>query len=191
MSKRVIFTGGSGKAGSWAIRELLPYGHRVLNLDLAKLDNPSVHTLKCDITDAGQVYSLSEPLEAGLPSPPNAIIPFAGISQPLFAPDNEVFRSNNMGFRNVLEGGCKSGVKKFILAGSVTTYGVSYAQGARKFPSSPIDEELDVNPTDPYALSKLIGEKVARSFAERFNVNIYSPCIGRVVGPDEYDEVFD
>ena len=40
--KRIVFTGGSGKAGRHVIPELLMKGHRVLNLDLVPLDNPDV-----------------------------------------------------------------------------------------------------------------------------------------------------
>ncbi|CZR55908.1 related to nucleoside-diphosphate-sugar epimerases [Phialocephala subalpina] len=198
MGKRVIFTGGSGKAGSWVVRELLRYGHQVLNLDLTNLDIPSVHTMKCDVSDAGQIYSafntqfsLSEPLESGITSPPDAVIHFAGYARPLLAPDNEVFRCNVMGFQNVLEAACKLGIKKIILASSVTTYGITYAQGQRNFTSFPIDEEVDCNPTDPYALSKLMGEVMARSFASRFNVDIYCFRIGAVIQPDEYNDVFE
>ncbi|KAH7379596.1 hypothetical protein BKA66DRAFT_513069 [Pyrenochaeta sp. MPI-SDFR-AT-0127] len=198
MGKRVIFTGGSGKAGNCVIKYLIQQEHHILNLDLSSLDNESVHTIHCDITDAGQVYNafctqfpLTEPLEPGIPTCPDAIIHFVGWSRPLLAPDNEVFCGNVRGFHNVLEAACKLGVKKIILASSVTTYGVSYAQGKRSFPSFPINEDLDVNPTDPYALSKVVGETMARSFATRFNIDIYCLRIGRIVCPDEYDDVFE
>lgn len=198
MGKRIIFTGGSGKAGQYVVQELLRYGHEILNLDLTRLDNPDVHTIKCDLTDAGQVYSalstqfkLTEPLAPGVPSPPDAVVHFAGYPQPLLAPDNEIFRTNVMAFHNVVEAACKLGVKKIIFASSATVYGVSYAQGQRDFASFPIDEELDVNPTDPYGLSKLVCETTARSFAARFNVDIYCLRIGRIILPHEYDDYFE
>ncbi|KAK2685882.1 hypothetical protein QWA68_015081 [Fusarium oxysporum] len=198
MSKRVVVTGGSGVAGRWVIGELLRYGHNILNIDLQSLDNDAVHTIKCDITDAGQVFSafsshfkLEEPLAVGPPSPPDAVIHFAGCPRPLLAPDSEVFRSNVLGFHNIIEAACKLGVKKIILASSVTVYGVSYAQGPRDYPSFPIDENLNVTPSDPYALSKLLGETVARSYSQRFDRDIYCLRIGRVVQPDEYDKVFE
>ena len=39
---RIVFTGGSGKAGRHVIPELVRRGHKVLNLDLIPLDNPDV-----------------------------------------------------------------------------------------------------------------------------------------------------
>ncbi|KAG5764964.1 hypothetical protein H9Q72_006963 [Fusarium xylarioides] len=198
MSKRVIVTGGSGVAGHWVIQQLLRYGHSILNIDLHSLKNNAVHTIKCDITDAGQVFSafsshfkLEEPLAARPPSPPDAVIHFAGCPRPLLAPDSEIFRSNVLGFHNVIEAACKLGVRKIILASSVTVYGVSYAQGPRDYPAFPIDEQLDVAPSDPYALSKLVGETVARSYSQRFNADIYCLRIGRVVQPHEYDDIFE
>ena len=37
---RILFTGGSGKAGRHAIAYLIEQGHRVLNLDVIPLDHP-------------------------------------------------------------------------------------------------------------------------------------------------------
>jgi nucleoside-diphosphate-sugar epimerase len=195
MGKRVIFTGGSGVVGPWVIQELLRYDHEVINLDVVPLDNPLVHTMNCDVTDAGQVYSalhtsfrLSEPLDKA--SVPDAVIHFAGYPRPLIAPDNEVFRKNIASIYNVIEGACKMGVKKIILASSISVYGVTFAEGYREFPSFPIDETADCNPTDSYALSKLAGETVARSFASRFGVDIYCLRIGHAIEPDKYVQKF-
>ena len=45
MTKRIVFTGGSGKAGKYAVAHLLERGHKVLNIDLKPLDQPCVYTL--------------------------------------------------------------------------------------------------------------------------------------------------
>ncbi|KAJ3937852.1 uncharacterized protein N0V96_012168 [Colletotrichum fioriniae] len=195
MGKRILFTGGSGVAGRWVIQELLRKGHEVMNLDIVPLDNPAVHTMRCDVSDAGQVYSalhsqfrLSQPLEKC--SVPNAVIHFAGYARPLLAPDSEVFKINVNSIHNVVEAACKLGVKKIILASSVCVYGVTFAEERRQFTSFPIDEEVDCNPTDPYALSKVVGETVARSFASRFGIDIYCLRIGAVIEPERYAETF-
>jgi nucleoside-diphosphate-sugar epimerase len=56
MAKRIMFTGGSGKAGKHVVKYLADKGHQVLNLDTKVLDNPKVRTLITDITDSGQVF---------------------------------------------------------------------------------------------------------------------------------------
>ena len=44
MSKRIMFTGGSGKAGRHVVKYLVDQGHQVLNIDAKPLDNPKVRT---------------------------------------------------------------------------------------------------------------------------------------------------
>ncbi|NDD08749.1 MAG: NAD(P)-dependent oxidoreductase, partial [Rhodobacteraceae bacterium] len=41
---RILFTGGSGKAGQYSIRYLLEQGHTILNLDQVIFDHPNVMT---------------------------------------------------------------------------------------------------------------------------------------------------
>ena len=49
---RILFTGGSGKAGKHCIDYLLAQGHKILNLDQVDLNHPEVLTRFADITDA-------------------------------------------------------------------------------------------------------------------------------------------
>lgn len=202
---RVAFTGGSGKVGRHVVKSLLQHNHEVINLDLVDLavvtasdpsftELQSVHTTKCDLTDSGQVFStlnthmrLGEPFPAERPRPVDAVIHFAGINKPMVVSDGETFRINVMGAHNVIEAACKLGIKKIIIASSVTVYGVAFGQGVIEYPSFPVTEEVDTNPTDPYALSKLCGERIARTYAARFGVDIYCMRIGRVFEPDEYN----
>ena len=54
---RVIVTGGSGRAGSYTVRELVAAGHEVVNVDAARppADLPGGF-IQLDLTDAGEVY---------------------------------------------------------------------------------------------------------------------------------------
>ena len=51
---RILFTGGSGKAGRHAIAHLLAQGHRVLNVDLTPLDMDGVDNRMADIAAGTQ-----------------------------------------------------------------------------------------------------------------------------------------
>ena len=195
MGLRVIVTGGSGKAGQYVIKELLKAGHTILNLDLIPCPIPEAFTVQTDLTVSGQVFSafsgqfrLGEPFPPGLPPVPDAVIHLAGYSRNMIAPDDETFRANTLSTYNVIEAACKLGIKKILLASSVTVYGTSFALGDVDFPSFPVDETLDTNPTDTYAIAKLCGERVARGFAARFGVDIYAFRIGRIFAPEEYNE---
>jgi nucleoside-diphosphate-sugar epimerase len=82
--KRIVFTGGSGVAGRHVIDKLLSYGHEILNVDAVSLDNPSVHTLKADLTDGAQAFNslschfrVSEPFMDEVKTP-DAVVHFAG-----------------------------------------------------------------------------------------------------------------
>lgn len=105
----------------------------------------------------------------------------------MLVPDNEAYRANTQGTYNIIDAACKLGIPKVILASSTAVYGVSFAQGDVNYPSFPIDEDQDVNPTDSYAIAKLCNERVARGFAARYGTDIYSLRIGHVFGPDEYN----
>jgi nucleoside-diphosphate-sugar epimerase len=200
MGKRIIMTGGSGKVGQHVIQYLLDNDFEILNLDLAPLAGElgrRVHTLKVDLTNTGQVYSavsshfkLTEPFQEPLNVIPDAVIHFGGVARNMLVPDCETYRVNTMGSYNVMEASCRLGVKKIILASSVCTYGVTYAEGDVDFASFPIDEETDTNPMDVYALSKICMESTARSFANRFKVDIYALRIGAVIAPEEHARSF-
>lgn len=106
-------------------------------------------------------------------------------------PDNETFRINTLSAYNVIESACKLGIKKIILASSLTTYGIPYAEGDMDWPHFPVTEESPTQPMDVYAASKLCMEQVASSFARRFkDVDIYAFRIGAVIEPENFEKKF-
>jgi nucleoside-diphosphate-sugar epimerase len=192
--KRVVFTGGTGKAGRHAVPHLMAKGYTVNNVDLKPFDHPGVNTLIADLTDSGQAFNaLSmhfgfDGYKAGKPpSAPDAVVHFAAIPRVLIEPDNETYRTNVISTYNVIEAAAKLGVRKIIIASSETTYGVCFAEGDKDFHSFPLEENYDVDPMDSYGLSKVINEKTARAFAMRYGIDIYALRIGNVIEPHEYD----
>lgn len=192
--KRVVFTGGTGKAGRHAVPHLLSKGHAVLNVDLKPFDHPGVNTLIADMTDSGQVFNALtthfgfEGFEDGRPpQAPDAVVHFAAIPRVLIEPDNATFAANTISTYNVIEAAAKLGVRKIIIASSETTYGVCFAEGDKDFKSFPLEEDYDIDPMDSYGLSKLLNEKTARAFAMRYGIDIYALRIGNVIEPHEYD----
>jgi nucleoside-diphosphate-sugar epimerase len=194
LSKRIVFTGGSGKAGRHAIAHLLARGHRILNVDLEPVEQAGVNTLIADIEDGGAIFNALtthfgfEGFDAGQPpSAPDAVVHFAAIPRVLIEPDDVTFRVNTIGTYNVIEAAMKLGVRKVIIASSETTYGVCFAEGERDFHSFPLEEDYDVDPQDSYGLSKVVNEKTARAFAMRYHADIYALRIGNVIEPHEYE----
>src|SRR5580658_1797325 len=192
--KRIVFTGGSGKAGRHAVPHLVAHGYAVLNVDLKPLDLTGVPTLIADLTDSGQAFNAltTHPTFAGFevghpPRPPDAVVHFAAIPRVLIEPDNVTFATNVISTYNVIEAAMKLGVRKVVIASSETTYGVCFAEGDKDFHKFPLDEDYDVDPMDSYGLSKVCNEKTARAFAMRYKADIYALRIGNVIEPHEYD----
>lgn len=196
-SKRILFTGGSGKAGKHVVAYLLAQGHRVLNVDLVPLNCPGVDNLVADITDSGQMFNAMtayagfDELEPGNGVPVfDAVVHFAAVPRILIHPDNETFRVNTIGTYNVIEAAVKLGIKKVVIASSETTYGICFSDGQSDPHSLPLEEDYDVDPMDSYGLSKVVNEKTARSFQRRSGIDIYALRIGNVIEPHEYTELF-
>jgi len=192
-AKRIVFTGGSGKAGRHAVPHLLAKGYAILNVDLTPLVLPGVNTLVADLTESGQAFNALTShfgfegyADGRAPSPPDAVVHFAAIPRVLIEPDNATFAANVLSTYNVIEAAMKLGVRKVVIASSETTYGVCFAEGDKDFHSFPLEEDYDIDPMDSYGLSKVCNEKTARAFAIRYRADIYALRIGNVIEPHEY-----
>ncbi|MEJ5914369.1 NAD-dependent epimerase/dehydratase family protein [Pseudokineococcus sp. 1T1Z-3] len=198
---RIFLTGGSGKAGHHVAPYLASQGHQVVNADLTPLRHPDVVDLRVDLTDAGQTYSALAGVpthadfdDAGLDlthgSAYDAVVHLAAVPAPLLAADSVTFETNILAHYHVLEAATRLGVRKVVFASSETTYGICFGQGDRKPLYVPVDEEHPVVPEDSYAMSKVAGEVVARSFHARTGADVYGLRINNVIEPHEYEELF-
>jgi nucleoside-diphosphate-sugar epimerase len=149
MTKRILLTGGTGKAGRHVPPWLLDKGYQILNFDLQPFAHPKIFTLVGDIADSGQVFNAMtshfgfDGLTLGTaPGPVDAVVHFAAVPRILIKPDNETFRINVMGTYNVVETAMKLGVRKVVIASSETTYGVCFAEGDKDFHRFPLEEDL-------------------------------------------------
>ena len=137
--KRILFTGGSGKAGKHVVPYLLDKGHRVVNVDLTPLDHPGVDNLTADITDSGQMFNVMtsyanfDELEPGNGVPAfDAVVHFAAIPRILIHPDNETFRVNAVGTYNVIEAAVKLGSLLVVASMALFLYTVLRKTKLRK-----------------------------------------------------------
>jgi len=193
---RVFFTGGSGKAGKWAIQHLQAQGHHVVNVDRVPSGSDCPELL-IDLCDAGQVIgAMSQFIESaeldegtGVPTY-DAVVHFAAIPRVMIGTDGECFRQNTITTYNVIEAAVKLGISKVIFASSETTYAVCFADGEVKPDFVPIDETHPTVPHDSYAMSKVCNEMTAKSFQARTGADIYGLRINNVIAPNEYAEMF-
>ena len=156
MSK-IVVTGGSGKAGRVVVRDLLEHGHEVRNVDRVPSPesyNPDtpVPFLPADLTDFGQTL---EALDGA-----DAIVHLAAIPSPGHATRDVVFRNNITSTHTVFSAAERLGVPRVVWASSETTLGLPFDIPPDH---APVDEQ-HVRPESSYALSKVLGEEMARQF---------------------------
>ncbi len=194
---RVLFTGGSGKAGRHVVPYLRDAGHEVVNLDLVPLGAEGVTDIRADLTDLGEVWSALamradlDGLDAGGGPPAyDAVVHFAAIPRIGITSDAETYRTNALSTYNVMEAATRSGIRKVVFASSETTYGICFAEGEVMPEYLPVDEEHPTVPHDSYAMSKVVNEATGRSFQARTGADIYALRINNVIEPHEYAEMF-
>lgn len=163
--KSVVVTGGSGKAGSATIRELLARGYAVLNVDLVPPAEPLCHFMKVDLNDLGQTIDALRLAPGTIDrrrvstAEAWAVIHLAGIPAPGLAPDAVVFRNNLMTTYNVFSAATRAGLRRVVWASSETTYGLPFTRTPPVF--APVTEEHPLAPESGYALAKVLCEKMA------------------------------
>ena len=153
---RIVVTGGSGKGGAWVVRDLREHGHDVLNVDTRHDGSEFGLCLLADLTDLGQTQ---EALSGA-----DAVIHFAAIPAPQLRPEGETFRNNAMSTYNVFAAAVAHGIRRVVWASSETVLGLPFDTPPL---FAPIDESIEPRPETSYALSKLVGETLARQFARR------------------------
>ena len=158
---KIAVTGGSGKAGRVVVRDLHERGHRVLNIDLVPSpESPdpeaAIPFLRADVTDLGQTL---EALSGGDTLPGiEAVVHLAAIPSPAHATPDQVFRTNIASTYTVFSAAARLGLPRVVWASSETTLGLPFERAPDY---APVDE-AHVYPETSYALSKVLGEEMAR-----------------------------
>jgi nucleoside-diphosphate-sugar epimerase len=155
---RIVVTGGSGKAGRAVVQDLAEHGHDVLNVDRVPSPGSSspeapIPFLAADVTDFGQVLEALSEAEA--------VVHLAAIPSPAHATPDTVFRTNITSTHAVFAAAARLGLERVVWASSETTLGLPFD---RPPDYAPVDEP-HVFPETSYALSKVLGEEMARQFS--------------------------
>ena len=151
----IAVTGGSGKAGRAVVRDLIVHGHDVLNVDLVPSPDATTPFLRADVSDLGQAI---EALSGGI----RAVVHLAAIPSPVHAPPDTVFRTNVTSTHAVFSAAVRNGLERVVWASSETTLGLPFD---RPPDYAPVDEQHELRPETSYALSKVLGEEMARQFS--------------------------
>ncbi|MDQ8201717.1 NAD(P)-dependent oxidoreductase [Pelagicoccus sp. SDUM812003] len=185
-SKRIIVTGGSGKAGHWIVKHLIEEGYEVVNVDSRQPSEPLCRTIIADLTDMGQVITSFSAFNTGSREPYAGVIHMAAIPRAHETPNNEVFRVNSMSTYNVLEGCAILGIQKAVIASSESSYGICFATDFFEPQYLPVDEAHPQLPEDSYGLSKIVNEATAATFHRRTGMQVVSLRIGNILCPEDH-----
>jgi nucleoside-diphosphate-sugar epimerase len=156
---KVAVTGGSGKAGRPIVRELLEHGHEVLNVDRVPSPDPVAPYLPADLTDFGQALEALSGAEVvpGI----EAVVHLAAIPAPDRGTPDQVFRTNILSTSTVFSAAVRLGLQRVVWASSETTLGLPFDEPPD---FAPVDETHTLRPESGYALSKVLGEEMARQY---------------------------
>jgi nucleoside-diphosphate-sugar epimerase len=185
---RIVVTGGSGKAGRAVVRNLLEYGHEVLNVDrvpCADSNSPGSPApfLPADLTDYGQTLEALSGAEV-LPGV-EAVVHLAAIPSPGHATPDVVFRTNITSTHTVFSAAARLGLRRVVWASSETTLGLPFGLHPPHY--APVDEEHELRPESSYALSKVLGEEMARQFSRWSGMPILGLRFSNVMDRADYD----
>ena len=172
---RIVVTGGSGKGGSWVVRDLREHGHDVLNVDIRHDGSAHGGCLVADLTDLGQTLDAF--------SGADALVHFAAIPAPGLRSEGETFRINTMSTYNVFAAAVAHRVRRVVWASSETVLGLPFDVPPA---FAPIDESIEPRPESSYAQSKLVGETMAAQFARQSGIGFIGLRISNIMEPDDY-----
>ena len=160
--RRILVTGASGRIGRHVVDALVD-GHEVTVLDLAP-PVQDVRFIEGDVLDLEKVRASM--------SGQDAVIHLAAIDAGVPAEPEAYFGVNVMGTWNTVQAAREAGIRKVVLASSVSATGLGEMRP--DFPPEylPADEAHPMKPANAYGLSKLVVEDIARGFALHGDMSI-------------------
>lgn len=176
---RVIVTGGSGKIGGYAIRELLEAGHEVVSLDARRPAERLCRFVEVDLTDPAQLFDVFGMIR------PEGVVHAAANPDPHGHPRHRQFLQNVGMTHAAMQVAGDLGARRFVYVSSEQANGWS---SVRRAPARvPFDEDDATVPPNDYALSKLVGETIAAATAARHpEMGLVSLRINYVLLPEDH-----
>ncbi|WP_108661420.1 NAD-dependent epimerase/dehydratase family protein [Acuticoccus kandeliae] len=177
---KVLVTGAGGLLGRAVVKEL-DGKCSVAGFDIAA----GAADITWHVGDLLDAKSVAEAV-AGQ----DAILHIAAMPNIWSGNGERIMSVNVVGTWNILEQAEAAGVKRVVLCSSDSVYGFTVREGAMQPPLYlPIDDEHPRQPTDPYALSKLMVEEAGRAFVARGKLEVIVLRPVFVSYPEMYGEI--
>jgi len=175
-NKKIVVTGGSGKAGRAVVTDLIAHGYEVLNIDLVQAREPVAPFLKTDLTNLGQTYEVLNDAYG--------VVHLAAIPAPGLLPDATTFKINILSTYNIFSAAVTLKLQRVVWASSETTLGLPFDHEQPAY--APIDEQHPLYPESSYALSKDLSEEMARQFNRWSGIPFVGLRFSNVMEPGDY-----
>jgi UDP-glucose 4-epimerase len=170
--KNVLLTGGAGFIGSHSALELLQYDYKIIIIDnlsnshydvVRKIESYSdkkIEFIKGDLRDKASIELIFKSHQI------DSVIHFAGLKSVRESTNNPLsyYQNNIVGAINLFEVMSDFEVNKIVFSSSASVYGSSSIQ--------PLNEYSPLAPSNPYASTKEIIEKILTNFSNKWNIAI-------------------
>ncbi|MDO8874771.1 MAG: NAD(P)-dependent oxidoreductase [Pseudolabrys sp.] len=178
--EKVLVTGTGGQLGSYTAAELKGLCE-VHGFDAKGARGDFPHRVG-DITDPVAMARACKGMDA--------VIHIAARPNIWSGTGDDIVRVNTMGVWTVLTAAEAAGVRRVVLCSSDSVVGFTVMSAGLKPPEYlPIDAAHPLRPTDPYAISKLLGEEVGRAFVTRGKLEVIALRPVFVLYPEMEGEV--
>lgn len=168
----IVITGSAGYIGTPLAYELLNMGYKIIGIDnYVNSNSKNTKKLKQNFIKNYKFYNLDIALEPSklnaifLQHKPELVIHLAAlksVQESISSPD--LYKNNNINSTiNILDSMSLHDCRKIIYSSSAAVYGDQKIQ--------PIHENVVLNPSSPYAYTKLLCEKIINNACDQNNIN--------------------
>lgn len=158
----VLVTGATGNIGNKLRRHFKSLGWTVRGLDLTDRGDPGVMAADLATWDERWAQQFKDV---------DAVIHLAGQPSPRGSWDS-IVRLNLDLTMNVYEAAARQGAKRLIFASS------NWTMAGNRFQEGPLTTDREPYPVNAYGMSKLVGERMGKSYSERWGLSVVCFRIG-------------
>jgi len=186
--KKILVTGGSGKAGKATLNKLLEKNYDVFNVDLLGKQEPHIPFSCVNLENFGETAEAITQIDDRI-NGIDAIVHQAAIPAAGLYPNHKTFRINTLSTYNVFQCAEIMKINNIVWASSETVLGLPFDTYP---PYVPVDEEYPPRPESSYSLSKVMGEELARQHCRRNkDMKIFGLRYSNIMEEKDYESFRD
>jgi nucleoside-diphosphate-sugar epimerase len=159
MTRRVLITGAAGLLGRFVVAEMLAHGYEVRGFD-RRAGAALIDSHVADVTDPMAVAKAVDGMDV--------VLHIAAVPNIWSGDGHTIMRVNTLGTYAVLDAAEKAGIGRVVFCSSDSVAGYTVREGFMLPPRYvPVDLNHPLLATDPYAVSKILGEDLVRAYSMR------------------------